>query len=218
MGETASVMAAQQVGVTSTIGPRGAKRIDEVIEHYNNQEKEMRNLLAEIIKSSKSNYRFKASTNSILIIIGAIIIATPVAFSWLSSINLIKVNMDLTNLNYYLGGIGVVAFVSTFFNKPQKQMTIATADLAQSLLICNMYHIQFEVITRKIRSMSLDNSALKDCLAELENITKNALQLIDRYLNMQEVMMLKVARTLAGCSRYSHRTRYKFYTFVIDLL
>jgi hypothetical protein len=90
--------------------------------------------------------------------------------------------MDLTNLNYFLGGIGVVAFVSTFFNKPQKQMTIATADLAQSLLICNMYHIQFEVITRKIKSMSLDASELKDCLDELESITKNALQLIDRYL------------------------------------
>lgn len=182
MGETATVLAAQEVGVTSTIGPLGAKRIEEVIEHCNKQEKEMRNLLAEIIKSSKSNYRFNSSTNSILIIIGAILITSPIAFSWLGSTGMITINMDLTNLNYFLGGTGVVAFVSTFFNKPQKQMTIATADLAQSLLICNMYHIQFEVITRKIRSMSLDNLGLKDGLEELENITKNALQLIDRYL------------------------------------
>lgn len=109
-------------------------------------------------------------------------ITSPIAFSWLGSIGIITIHMDLTNLNYFLGGIGVVAFVSTFFNKPQKQMTIATADLAQSLLICNMYHIQFEVITRKIKSMSLDASELKDCLDELESITKNALQLIYRYL------------------------------------
>ena len=60
-------------------------------------------------------------------------------------------------------------------------MTIATADLAQSLLICNMYHIQFEVITGKIRLIGLDNSGL-DKFYELERITKNALQLIDRYL------------------------------------
>lgn len=69
-----------------------------------------------------------------------------------------------------------------FFNKPQKQMTIATADLAQSLLMCNMYHIQFEVITGKIESIGLDNSGLDKSLDELERITKNALQLIDRYL------------------------------------
>ena len=59
-------------------------------------------------------------------------------------------------------------------------MTIATADLAQSLLICNMYHIQFEVITGKIESIGLDNSGLDKYLDELERITKNALQLIDR--------------------------------------
>jgi hypothetical protein len=164
------------------LGLQAPQRIDEVIEHCNKQEKEMRNLLAEIIKSSKSNYRFKASTNSILIIVGVILITTPIAFSWLGITGIIIINMDLANLNYFLGGTGVIAFVSTFFNKPQKQMTIATADLARSLLICNMYHIQFEVITRKIRSMNLDNSGLKDSLDELERITKNALQLIDWYL------------------------------------
>jgi hypothetical protein len=41
MGEDASVLATHEVGVTSTIGPLGVKRIDEVIEHCNNQEKEM---------------------------------------------------------------------------------------------------------------------------------------------------------------------------------
>ena len=61
-------------------------------------------------------------------------------------------------------------------------MTIATADLAQSLLICNMYHIQFEVITGKIRSIGLDNSGLDKSLDELERITKNALQLIEQVL------------------------------------
>lgn len=183
MGETTSLLTNREgVGRNTTFESPPPKRIDEVVEHCNKQEKEMRNLLAEIIKSSKSNYRFKASTNSILIIIGAILITSPIAFTWLGSTGMITINMDLTNLNYFLGGTGIVAFVSTFFNKPQKQMTIATADLAQSLLICNMYHIQFEVITGKIRSIGLDNSGLDKSLDELERITKNALQLIDRYL------------------------------------
>ena len=183
MGETTSLLTNREDVVRNpTFESPPPKRIDQVVEHCNNQEKEMRNLLAEIIKSSKSNYRFKASTNSILIIIGAILITSPIAFTWLGSTKMIKIDMDLTHLNYFLGGTGVVAFVSTFFNKPQKQMTIATADLAQSLLICNMYHIQFEVITGKIKSIGLDNSALDKNLDELERITKNALQLIDRYL------------------------------------
>lgn len=153
----------------------------------------MRHMLTEIIKSSKSNYRFKASTNSILIIIGTILITSPIAFTWFKAVMpSIYIDMDLTNLNYFLGGIGIVAFVSTFFNKPQKQMTISIADLAQSLLICNMYHIQFQEITRKLTYVEEHNfmdehdknlqQLEQTALGELERITNNALRLIDNYL------------------------------------
>ena len=82
MGETTSLLTNREGVVrNTTFESPPPKRIDEVVEHCNKQQKEMRNLLAEIIKSSKSNYRFKASTNSILIIIGAILITSPIAFT-----------------------------------------------------------------------------------------------------------------------------------------
>ena len=109
MGETTSLLTNREgVGRNTTFESPPPRRIDQVVEHCNNQEKEMRNLLAEIIKSSKSNYRFKASTNSILIIIGVILITSPIVFTWLGG----TVNLDtsLTHLNYFLGGTGVVTF------------------------------------------------------------------------------------------------------------
>jgi|SRR5215208_104538 len=105
--------------------------------------------MTQVIRSSKSNYRFKASTNSKLVIIGTILIASPIAFTWLKSTGMIPAmtyDMGLTNLNYFLGGIGIVAFVTTFFNKPRKQMAIAIADLAQLFIVCNMYRVQFYAI------------------------------------------------------------------------
>ena len=79
MGETTSLLTNREgVGRNTTFESPQPKTIDEVVEHCNKQEKEMRNLLAETIKSSKSNYPFKASTNSILpvFIIGVLVAAT----------------------------------------------------------------------------------------------------------------------------------------------
>ena len=91
--------------------------LDEVVMHCQREDDEMNHLLTDIIKSSKSNYRFKASTNSILIIIGTLMITSPILFTWIESpgIFTIKTDMGLTNLNYFLGGIGIIAFVGYFF-------------------------------------------------------------------------------------------------------
>jgi hypothetical protein len=183
----------------SSKNPADTARKVTVHEHMKNavedcraHEQEMRDTMTQIIRSSKSNYRFKASTNGILVIIGTILIASPVAFAWLKSANMIPAMseddlMDLTNLNYFLGGIGIVAFVTTFFNKPQKQMTIAIADLAQLFLICNMYRLQFHTILGRLSEESnkegiwrteVVDSASKD----LYHITKDAAQLLDNYI------------------------------------
>ena len=70
-------------------------------------------------------------------------------------------------------------------------MTIAIADLAQSLLICNMYQVEFEVITNKLMQFSKQTYLNSDklltegqntTLNDLERITKEVLQLIDHYL------------------------------------
>jgi hypothetical protein len=169
-------------------------------------EKEMKDMMSQIIHSSKSNYRFKASTNGILVIVGTILIVSPIAFTWLKSIGMIPAmsdDVDLTNLNYFLGGIGIVAFVTTFFNKPQRQMTVAIADLAQLGIICQMYLLQYHTIAGKLSEESndekgtfckdvVDNTSKELCndrskelyndTKELYDITKNAADLIDKHI------------------------------------
>jgi hypothetical protein len=118
-------------GISSTL--------DACIKH----EKEME----EVLRSARSNYRFKGSTNGILVILGTILIISPILFTWMkSTTNIINIKsdsdvMNLTRLNYFLGGIGIVAFVTTFFKRPQQNMTEAIADLAQLFMICIMYNI-----------------------------------------------------------------------------
>jgi hypothetical protein len=159
------------------------EHVDLALQGCEAHEKEMEKTMSQITNSSKTNYRFKANTNAILVIIGTILIATPIAFTWLiATLPEDKKNssllMNLTNLNYFLGGIGIVAFVTTFYNKPQKQMTIAIADLAQLFLICNMYRLQFHSIAGRL-SEGIKSEDINHANEDLHKITKNAVELID---------------------------------------
>jgi hypothetical protein len=156
-------------------------------------EKEMDEMMTEIIKSSKTNYRFKASANVILVIIGTILIATPIAFTWLKSTGVIQLSddssnpvMNLTNLNYFLGGIGIVAFVTSFYNKPQSKMTIAIADLAQLFVICNMYRVQFSVIRETLEQeynkKPHEEKNIDHIRQDLSRMTEKTAELIDKYI------------------------------------
>jgi hypothetical protein len=153
----------------------------------------VRGIIDKIIESSKSNYSFKAKANLVLVIVGVILIANPIAFTWLKSTGMVASttnDMDLTNLNYFLGGIGIVAFVTTFFNRPQKQMTVAIGDLARMLFICMMYKVQFHTLLGRIQEEitnkynAADTSAerhdcVKDTNAELYDITSKTVRLIE---------------------------------------
>jgi hypothetical protein len=113
------------------------KKVNDALKVCQAHEQEMSGMMTQAIRPSKSNYRFKASTNSISVIIGTILIASPIAFTWLKSTGVIPAmtnDMDLTNLNYFLAGIGIVAFVTTFFNKPQKQM--ANSNYRSGPVVC----------------------------------------------------------------------------------
>jgi hypothetical protein len=93
------------------------KNVNDALKVCQAHEQEMSGMMTQVIRSSKSNYRFKASTNSILVIIGTILIASPIAFIWLKSTGMIPAmtnDMDLTNLNYFLGGMGIVAFFRNY--------------------------------------------------------------------------------------------------------
>jgi hypothetical protein len=174
-----------------TLGNETVRRhVKDALKSCKEHEQEMKDMMTQLIHSSKSNYRFKASANSILVIIGTILIASPVVFTWLKSTGQFpSINgMDLTNLNYFLGGIGIVAFVTTFYNKPQRQMAIAIGDLAQMLLICNMYSLQFHALAGRLDKESINDKGLSSkqvmdgISKDLYNITKDAAELIDNYI------------------------------------
>lgn len=150
------------------------------------KEKKANEIIEKIINSSKSNYAFKTKANTILIIVGVVLIANPIIYTWMRTTGMIEPvgNMDLTNLNYFLGGVGIVAFVTTFFNKPQKQMTTAIGDLAQLLFICMMFQVQFHTLLGRIEKEASDENndaskCIKDTNEELYTITSRTVHLID---------------------------------------
>jgi hypothetical protein len=164
------------------------------LDDSNKHEKDMKEMMLKSVQSARSNYQFKARANSILVIIGVILISNPIVFVWLKSTGMIPamtVNSDLTNLNYFLGGIGIIAFVTTFFNRPQENMSIALGDLVQLHLICNMYTLQFHGIVGKLKEQSKKALDAKEICDErdidrtnerLYHITNNAIELIDNHI------------------------------------
>ncbi len=152
----------------------------------------MKQIMTKSIKASRSNYQFKAIVNYILIIIGIVLIANPIAYMWSNYSNNNNNNNNNNSLdmfNYFLGGLGIVTLISTFFNNPQNRMSIAIADLIQLHLICNMYSLQFHGIVGKLTEISYEGTKNQDkCrLSDIEKInsslcdlTMKAVELIDK--------------------------------------
>jgi hypothetical protein len=155
---------------------------EDTLEACKHRERE----IEDVMRSVRSNYRFKASTNGILIILGTILIASPITFAWLSILDLYDIDKDKTDMSYFLGGIGVVTFVTTFFKKPQRDMTEAIGDLAQLFMICIMYKLQYRGIAAKLMSKSKEDPCtfddVKDANLQLYTITEKAGELVDKYV------------------------------------
>jgi hypothetical protein len=76
------------------MGDSVSQELDVTLEACKKREKEME----DVMKSARSNYRFKASTNGILVILGTILIANPILFTWLKGFDIIpSLDMDLTD-------------------------------------------------------------------------------------------------------------------------
>src|ERR687888_1962357 len=58
-------------------------------------EKVMEKTMTQIINSSKTNYRFKANTNAILVVIATVLIVSPIAFTSLKSTNMLSLSDDV---------------------------------------------------------------------------------------------------------------------------
>ena len=131
------------------------KDIQSVLADLGSHESQMKETMAVAVNSAKSNYNFKSKINGLLVLIGSILIANPIVFFWLETTGMDSLNSNnqvtISNLNYLLGGMGIVSLVSTFFNNPQAKMTIALADLVQFHLICNMYTLEFHGIIGRLK-------------------------------------------------------------------
>lgn len=162
----------------------------DALKSCNKQEEEM----DQVIRSAKLNYQFKASTNGLLVIIGTILLASPILFTWMKTIGIITLpsnDMDLTHLNYFLGGIGIVAFTTTFFRKPQQNMTEAIGDLAQLNMICIMFKLQYKPVGARLldiikkaseQGSMCDQQDIKEANDKLYEITDRATKLVDNYI------------------------------------
>jgi hypothetical protein len=172
------------------------KDIRTVLNELGNHESQMKRTMAVAVNSAKSNYRFKSRINGLLVIIGSILIANPIVFFWLESSGMVSPDISnhpgISNLNYLLGGMGIVALVSTFFNNPQAKMTIALADLVQFHLICNMYTLEFHGIIGRLKEKvqntlegkqgGCDENDIVNAKNEMYDLTLRTMQLVDTYI------------------------------------
>jgi len=170
--------------------------IRTVLVEIGKKETRMKKTMEVAVNSAKSNYEFKSRINGLLVLIGSILIANPIVFFWLESTGMISPSVinhtGISNLNYLLGGMGIVTLVSTFFNNPQARMTIALADLVQFHLICNMYTLEFHRIVGRLKEKvqntlegkqdGCDENDLKNARSEVYDLTLKAMQLVDTYI------------------------------------
>ena len=170
--------------------------IKNVLAELGRHESQMKKTMAVAINSAKSNYKFKSRINGLLVLIGSILIANPIVFFWLESTSMVPPSISnhagISNLNYLLGGMGIVSLVSTFFNNPQARMTIALADLVQFHLICNMYTLEFHGIVGRLKEKvqntlegkedGCDENDIKNAKNEVYDLTLRAMQLVDTYI------------------------------------
>ena len=129
----------------------------------------------------------------------------------------IAISPGISNLNYLLGGIGIVALVSTFFNNPQEKMTIALADLIQMHLVCNMYTLEFHRIVGKLKEKvqnklegkegGCDENDIYKANNEIYDLTPRTLQLIDTHIEKNARSNIKT-NTRVSANRVGKQYRY----------
>ena len=179
------------------------KDIQAVMTELGGHESRMQRTMAEAVNSAKSNYKFKSRINGLLVLIGSILIANPIVFFWLESTGVVAPNnTGISNLNYLLGSMGIVALVSTFFNNPQARMTIALADLAQFHLVCNMYTLEFHGIVGRLKEKvqntlegkqgGCDENDIKSAKNEVYDLTLRTMRLIDTYIEKDARNNIKI--------------------------
>lgn len=90
------------------------------------------------VKTARSYYETNRKINIIIVSIGIILLANSIVYTW------VKGTPDYWSV--FSGGLGIAAFVTIFFTKPQENITKALGNLAQVQMICKSYCLQFDIL------------------------------------------------------------------------
>jgi hypothetical protein len=139
--------------------------------------KKMDRHFEEILNDSHKAFKIKTIINIMLVIIGTILIANAITYTWL--------NGTSNGWSFFSGGIGIAALISIFFYKSQDAISKAVANLSVVDMVFKSHYRAYESITDY--DYKADNSLphreigdLKETLELLEKTTKAHVELIQQ--------------------------------------
>jgi hypothetical protein len=89
------------------------------------------------VKTARSYYETNRKINILIVSVGIVLLANSIVYTWVKGIDYWSV---------FSGGLGITAFATLFFTKPQENITKALGNLAQVQMICKSYCLQFDII------------------------------------------------------------------------
>ncbi len=128
------------------------------------------------LKIAEITFKTNRVVNIIIVIIGILLIINSIAYTWYKN--------EVDAWSIFSGGIGILAFLTNFFFKPQDQINKALSNLAQIQMIYKMHALEFESIAdydrEKTTSGNRDIKEVSDMNKELERTTECSIDLIKR--------------------------------------
>ena len=133
------------------------------------------------VKIARSYYETNRKINIVIIAVGISLLANAVGYAWYTSYSggVATAGAGANSWSIFSGGLGMTAFATLFFLKPQGNITKALGNLTQIQMICKSYCLQFDTILEYHVKNELKNiHELNDMIITLQNSTSAAVKLI----------------------------------------
>ncbi|MFZ0556528.1 MAG: hypothetical protein WAM26_14700 [Nitrososphaeraceae archaeon] len=133
------------------------------------------------VKIARSYYETNRKINIVIIAVGISLLANAVGYAWYTSYSggVATAGAGANLWSIFSGGLGMTAFATLFFLKPQGNITKALGNLTQIQMICKSYCLQFDTILEYHVKNDLKNiHELNDMIITLQNNTSAAVKLI----------------------------------------
>ncbi len=133
------------------------------------------------VKIARSYYETNRKINIVIIAVGISLLANAVGYAWYTSYSggVTTAGAGANSWSIFSGGLGMTAFATLFFLKPQGNITKALGNLTQIQMICKSYCLQFDTILEYHVKNDLKNiHELNDMIITLQNNTSAAVKLI----------------------------------------